>query len=185
MILGRECAWESCEKPARPRSDYCSQRCYVAARRFAALSDAEIAARQEREKLTRARQAAARRKKADQEARRALPCVVCGGALERKTSAGNKSGRISKYCGEACRHRRKRELSSVAPGGVAEFLRYAQAKPGARADAETFYGAYVVWAGAYGVEPLSPSDTLPQLMAAGFRVEGTGADQVLVLGDAL
>ncbi|THA90178.1 hypothetical protein E6R61_20980 [Streptomyces sp. LRa12] len=152
----------------------------MAARRFAALSEDELADRQEREKLTRARKTVAQRKKANQEARRTLPCVVCGTQLERKPSAGSKSGRISKYCGEACRHRRKRELSSVAPGGVAQFLRYAQAKPSSRADAETFYGAYVVWAGAYGIEPLSPSDMLPQLKAAGFRIEGTGADQEVI-----
>ncbi|MFG2789935.1 hypothetical protein [Streptomyces sp. NPDC048419] len=148
----------------------------MAARRFAALSEDELAARQEREKLTRTRKTAALRTKADQNARRSLPCVVCGTPLERKAT----SGRISKYCGNACRHRRTRELSSLAPGGVAQFLRYAQAKPGSRADAETFYGAYVVWAGAYGIEPLNPSGMLPQLKAAGFRIEGTDADQEVI-----
>jgi hypothetical protein len=177
MILGRDCAWDACEKPARARSDYCSQRCYVAARRFAALSDAELAARQEREKLTRARKTAAMRQRADQETRRSLPCVVCGAQLER-----TKSGRISKYCREACRQRRKRELSSLAPGGVSQFLRYAHAGPGVRANAEAFYGAYVAWADAYGIEPLSPSGMLPELESAGFRIEGTGEDQAVIFG---
>ncbi|MBO1333789.1 hypothetical protein [Streptomyces sp. VRA16 Mangrove soil] len=152
----------------------------MAARRFAALSDAELTAREERQKVARTRKTAAIQVKADQDARRTLPCVVCGTPLERKSAAGSKSGRISKYCGEACRHRRKRELSSVAPGAVSQFLRYASPAPGAHANAEEFYGAYVVWAGAYGIEPLSPSDMLPQLKAAGFRIEGAGAHQVVV-----
>ncbi|MFE3382535.1 hypothetical protein [Streptomyces anulatus] len=177
-MLGRECAWDACENAARPRSDYCSQRCYVAARRFAALSEEELAARQEREKLTRTRKVSATRQKADQETRRTLPCVVCGTPLERKS--GSKSGRISKYCRAACRHRRTRELSSVAPGGVSQFLRYAHASSGVSANAEAFYGAYKAWAGAYGVEPLSPLDMLPQLKAAGFRIEGEGANQTVV-----
>jgi hypothetical protein len=68
----------------------------------------------------------------------------------------------------------------VAPGAVSQFLRYSHAGPGVRADAEAFYGAYVAWAGAYGVEPLSPKAMLPELMAAGFRIEGAGNEQEVV-----
>ncbi|MFK4689827.1 hypothetical protein [Streptomyces pristinaespiralis] len=155
----------------------------MAARRFAALSEAELITREKREKLARIRKAASQRAKADQVSRRSLPCVVCGAKVQRNTAAGSKSGRISKYCGEACRHRRKRELSSVAPGAVAQFLRYTHAGPGARANAEAFYGAYVAWADVYGILALSPADMLPQLVAAGFRIEGTGADQFVVMGE--
>jgi hypothetical protein len=38
----------------------------------------------------------------------------------------------------------------------------------------------VAWAGAYGVEPLSPKAMSPELMAAGFRIEGAGNDQEVV-----
>ncbi|MFF3140688.1 hypothetical protein ACFVRU_02855 [Streptomyces sp. NPDC057927] len=40
---------------------------------------------------------------------------------------------------------------------------------------------YVQWAGIYGTDALSPSDLLPNLKAAGFRIEGNGADQVIRL----
>ncbi|MEU2401083.1 hypothetical protein [Streptomyces pseudogriseolus] len=96
----------------------------------------------------------------------------------------SQNGRISKYCREACRQRRKRELASVAPGAVSQFLRYAHPRPGVHANAEAFYSAYVAWAGAYGIDPLAPSDMLPQLKAAGFQVVGTGAEQTVVMGDA-
>ncbi|MDN0198097.1 hypothetical protein [Streptomyces sp. S.PNR 29] len=117
----------------------------------------------------------------DRNTRRKFPCAVCGQAFKRKP--GYESGRIAKYCSTQCRSRRSREISGVAPGAVAEYLRFTLLPPGQPVSALKFYETYVTWAGIYGVDPLSPSDMLPQLKARGFRIEGDDADQVVILSE--
>ncbi|MEV5190705.1 hypothetical protein [Streptomyces werraensis] len=115
----------------------------------------------------------------DRAARRRLPCVVCGNSFERRSS--DETGRIAKYCSTQCRSRRSRERAAgFPPGGIALFLRYLRVKPGQRANAEQFVDHYRLWCSVYGVEPLAPLDMLPELRAAGFAVEGSGADQAIV-----
>ncbi|MFJ2568573.1 hypothetical protein ACIO02_37630 [Streptomyces sp. NPDC087568] len=118
----------------------------------------------------------------DRNTRRKFPCVVCGHGFERKS--GSESGRLAKYCAISCRSRRSRERAQLKPGAVAEYLRFTRLESGQRVNALKFYETYVTWAGIYDVEPLSPSDMLPQLRAAGFRVDGDGADQCIVMGGA-
>lgn len=174
------CANTECDKPVTGRADWCSARCYMKDYRLRKLSPGQRAA-----KALRDAECADRRRDAwlahkEREARRKLPCLVCGEPFERKGRGD--LGRIAKYCSPQCRSRRNRERPNLAPGAIAEFLRYLRAEPGQRANALRFVEGYNVWCSAYGVEPLSPAGMLPELKAAGFRVEGDGPDQVIVLG---
>ena len=100
-----------------------------------------------------------------QRSQRIALCPSCGTRFERQAR-----GRPAVYCGAACRMAGARLRVEHSPGAVVEFIEYTAYTPGASADAERFYNAYVEWCNVQRIEPLEPNSMLPVHEELGFEI---------------